>query len=90
VQPIFAEYCYQCHGPTRQSGRVRWDTPAVLQRPNLIVPGNPDGSSLLTLIAPGSRSHMPPANQPQPDAGDIAILRQWIAEGAKWPVPPAS
>ena len=25
VQPIFREYCYNCHGPSQQSGKLRLD-----------------------------------------------------------------
>ena len=51
-----------------------------------IVPGQPDSSELLRRVT----SHdpevfMPPPDQPRrPSEADIALLRQWISEGAAW------
>lgn len=81
VQPFFATYCFQCHGPRRQSGRTRYDTKTgILMR---VTPGDPANSILYTNISSTGRNHMPPATEDQPTADDIAMIKQWITEGAK-------
>jgi len=91
VRPILAEHCWHCHGvdEAQRQGGLRLDLrDAALaggesQQP-AIVPGQPDSSELLKRIL----SHdpdivMPPPDQPkQLSAGDVDILRRWIAEGA--------
>jgi uncharacterized membrane protein len=88
VQPFFANYCYRCHGPTRQANRIRFDDRSVvLARRGLITPGDPDHSSLISVIsAPlSSGSHMPQRSAPQPTADEIAMIKDWVAQGANWP-----
>jgi len=82
VQPFFATYCFRCHGPNRQSGRTRFDTKAgILAR---VTPGDADNSTLVHMITATDDDHMPPQNiQEQPTADDIAMIKQWISEGAK-------
>jgi uncharacterized membrane protein len=82
VQPFFATYCFRCHGPNRQSGRTRFDTKAgILAR---VTPGDADNSTLFHMITATDDDHMPPQNiQEQPTADDIAMIKQWISEGAK-------
>jgi uncharacterized membrane protein len=81
VQPFFANYCLQCHGPNRQSGRTRFDTKAgILAR---VTPGDSAGSILYRYISATSGTHMPPVGQDQPTADEVAMIKQWITEGAK-------
>jgi hypothetical protein len=82
VQPFFATYCFNCHGPNRQRGRTRFDTKAgILAR---VTPGDPDNSRLVHMITATDDDHMPPSSvQNQPSADDIAMIEQWIKEGAK-------
>ncbi len=82
VQPFFATYCFRCHGPNRQSSRTRFDTKAgILAR---VTPGDTANSALFYRISTDGDDHMPPANiQDQPTADDIAMIKQWITEGAK-------
>jgi uncharacterized membrane protein len=82
VQPFFATYCFRCHGPNRQSGRTRFDTKAgILAR---VTPGDADNSRLVHMITATDDDHMPPTNVPdQPSADEIAMIKQWIKEGAK-------
>ena len=93
IRPILAEHCWHCHGvdeSTRQGG-LRLDTrEGALSMGDsgrsAIVPGQPDSSELLRRVT----SHdpevfMPPPDQPRrPSEADIALLRQWISEGAAW------
>jgi hypothetical protein len=90
VQPILEEHCYRCHGSRRQESGLRLDDrTAALHGGDhgaLLVPGKPDDSLILTAIA-GRHSEigrMPKKSEPLPDA-KVAVLRQWIEQGAKWP-----
>jgi len=83
VQPFFASYCLRCHGPNRQAGRTRFDTKAgILAR---VKPGDAANSTLFKMISTTEDDgHMPPSNiQEQPTANEIAMVKQWINEGAK-------
>ncbi|GMW01781.1 MAG: hypothetical protein AMXMBFR84_29180 [Candidatus Hydrogenedentota bacterium] len=92
VLPILSGNCFQCHGPdpTSRKGKLRLDDAedALAERggPPVIVPGNPDASELIRrVISTDSNERMPP-----PEAGDalsaeqVALLRQWISEGARY------
>ena len=99
IRPILNQNCVACHGGVRQKNGVsfifREDAlgKGKSGRPT-IVPGNPDASEFmarLTSAAPEARMpyHAPPLPPQQ-----IALLRRWIKEGAKWEdywafVPPA-
>jgi mono/diheme cytochrome c family protein len=85
VKPFFATYCFRCHGPNRQSGGgTRFDTKAgILAR---VTPGDPDNSKVVHMITATDEDHMPPPTiQDQPSADDIAMIKQWIKEGANIP-----
>ncbi len=89
IRPIFNQYCVSCHGGVRQKNNVSF----IYREEALgkgssgratIVPGSPDTSELIARVtATDPEVRMPyhaPALQPQ----QIALLRQWIREGAKW------
>ena len=88
VQPIFTHNCIHCHGRDKQKGHLRLDAYRWVRygrrgRP-VVIPGNPDRSLLYRLIASPrwKRHHMPPRSHYQPPAGQIALIRWWIAKGA--------
>jgi len=80
VKPFFATYCIRCHGPTRQSSRVRFDTKAgILAR---LTVGNASRSAFYQAVNNGN---MPPEGQPRPSAEELVQIKQWITDGAKIP-----
>ena len=93
IRPILAENCFACHGPDdheRKAG-LRLDTRegAVATRKDgqaAVVPGDPAMSLLLQRVAHADmEERMPPeATGKQLDEEQVALLRQWIAEGAAW------
>ncbi len=89
VQPILAKACYGCHGPEKQRSDYRLDVRSEafdggeLFAPN-IVPGDAAGSHLLEFVAEGGALEMPPEG-PRLSAEEIATIRTWIEQGAKWP-----
>ncbi len=90
IRPIFEERCIKCHGPEKQKAGFRVDQRAVMLKggdsglPG-IVPGNPKGSALIDAVKGTDPDlKMPPKGDPL-TAEQIALLEQWIAEGAVWP-----
>ena len=93
IQPILAENCYACHGadPGSRKADLRLDRGehALRKRKEgepAIVPGKPEESPLVQRIeSKDEKKIMPP-----PEAhktllpAQIALLRQWIAEGAEY------
>jgi hypothetical protein len=93
VRPILSDRCYSCHGPdeaTRKAG-LRLDTEAGAKQPRgahiPVVASNPAASELLRRVAPAQPAlRMPPPysdRKPLTEA-EVAILRAWIEQGAKW------
>ncbi len=93
VQPLFAEHCLECHGPDDSKGGLVLTSrePALKELKSGahgIVPGKPDQSEMIArLTSDDPEEQMPPpkhrAKHPL-KARDIEVLRQWIAEGAKF------
>jgi len=92
VWPIFQENCVECHGPQKQKGKLRLDDRAsAFGKVDVIVPGQPEKSILIELVdlPPGDEFLMPPPEDGEPlNREQVAILRDWIANGAAWPDAP--
>src|SRR5262245_1090510 len=89
VRRVFQQHCQGCHQPARDMGDYVMTTHAALLKPGEsgkapVVPGQPDKSELLKQVLPqtGKKSAMPKNRDALP-AADVALLRRWIAEGAK-------
>jgi hypothetical protein len=95
VQPILASNCFSCHGPDpemrKANLRLDLEESAFRKRPgkpDAIVPGHPESSELIRRI----ESKDPHELMPQSPLGeakpmkpqDIAILKEWVAEGAHY------
>ena len=93
VQPLFAEHCLECHGPDDSKGGLVLTSrelalKALKSGAHGIVPGKPEESEMITRLASADpEEQMPPpkhrAKHPVKPR-DIEVLRQWIAEGAKF------
>jgi mono/diheme cytochrome c family protein len=89
IQPLFAQHCYECHGPDKARGRLRLDLRAAAFRGGLtgpaLVPGNGEQSPLVRrLLGLDGEDQMPKDGDPLP-AHEIALIRAWIDQGAVWP-----
>jgi WD40 repeat protein len=89
VRPIFVLHCQGCHQPAKQGGDFIMTSHADLLKEGSkegrgIVPGQPDKSSVLTLMLPkdGKPPSMPKGRDPLA-AHEINLVRKWIAQGAK-------
>jgi hypothetical protein len=89
VLPLLTSRCGHCHGEDAQEGRLRLDARALFFRGGLsgpvVVPGD-SGRSLLIRRVTGldGRKRMPLEEAPLAD-DQVALLRAWIDQGAKWP-----
>ena len=87
IRPILAEHCLHCHGPdeNQRQGDLRLDMEHVA-KDRVVVAHDPDQSELLLRVTsddPDTR--MPPVETGKRlTTGEIALLRQWIAEGARY------
>ncbi len=93
VQPILAANCFACHGPDpemRKAGlRLDLEESAFRKRPghpDAIVPGHPEASELVKRIESKDPHHLMPQSplgEAKPmKAAEIAVLKEWIKEGA--------
>lgn len=88
VAPILDNKCTDCHGETKQKGRLRLDTYAFIRKGGedgpVVRAGDPQKSKLYRLLQLPLRDedHMPPAKKTQMTAGEIAAIRWWIEKGA--------
>lgn len=85
VRPILKQHCFHCHGEGEKlKGGVDLRLKRFMERPaedgsHVLVPGHPEQSEMLTLIREGE---MPAKGKKLPPE-KIAIIEQWIAQGAK-------
>lgn len=96
IRPILNKKCFKCHTGPRAKGGLRMDSPADFSRriggeKPAVIPGDP-GKSLLSVKAglpatDGDAMPPPPARERGAEgltAVELALVRQWIAEGAKF------
>ena len=93
VRPILSDRCFSCHGPDeaeRKAG-LRLDTEEGAKKPRgmrtPVLPGDPANSEIVKRASaekPGMR--MPPvaSGKKALTGKEIALIKQWIAEGAGW------
>jgi hypothetical protein len=95
VQPILASNCFSCHGPDpemrKANLRLDLEESAFKKRPgkpDAIVPGKPESSELVRRIESKDPHYLMPqsplgeAKPMKPE--EVAILKQWVAEGAHY------
>ena len=102
IRPILSDNCYTCHGPDKANRKtsLRLDNEtsvfADLGGYQAVVPGNLEKSELYNRISTEDESRrMPPVySERKLSASQIALVRRWIEQGAKWQkhwsfIPPA-
>lgn len=89
VQPLLNKRCAECHGGVKQKGGLTLtNREQALQGGKsgepLLVAGNVAKSELFRRISHADPDERMPPKHPLPPE-EVAVLKQWIAEGAKWP-----
>ena len=98
VQPILSEYCYHCHGPdsgTREPKKAPLRLDRVADafairddgRP-VIIKGKPMESALIKHIISADPDEVmpPPKSHKFLKAGEIALLKRWVEQGAEYEI----
>ena len=92
IRPLLNQNCTSCHGGVKAAGDVSFVYRDVVQQVGkksgrrVIVPGQPEESELIRRItATDPAVRMPPAEHAPALAPEkIALLREWIRQGATW------
>ncbi|MGI9458113.1 MAG: PSD1 and planctomycete cytochrome C domain-containing protein [Aeoliella sp.] len=92
IRPLLSDRCYKCHGPDRTSKEAQETTLRVDLRESVvddygaIEPGDVEASELVARITADDHDlRMPPTESGKTlSAEEIALLKQWIAEGAEY------
>jgi mono/diheme cytochrome c family protein len=89
VKHVLQERCFACHGALKQQGKLRLDSGELIHKGGKsgpIVVGRQSAASLLVQRVSDANEHtrMPPEGQPL-TAAQIAALKAWIDQGAKYP-----
>ncbi|HET8676995.1 MAG TPA: ankyrin repeat domain-containing protein, partial [Blastocatellia bacterium] len=87
VQPIFKQFCIECHGPSQQQHGFRLDRRRDAMRGGTvtaIVPGNSAVSRLYLKLLNNKFGPQMPLTEPLAQE-QIEIIKAWIEQGAEWP-----
>lgn len=95
IRPILSDKCFHCHGPDEKTreGDLRLDTyegateGGEFEIP--IDPGKPDESEVIARILNQDPDEVmpPPETHKKVTGNELALLKQWIKEGAKYDEP---
>ena len=92
IRPILSENCFFCHGPDekKREGGLRLDDETSAKKNHdgtiAVVPGKPEQSALLQrILSHDTDEVMPPPKQRKTlSPAQIALLTEWIKQGATW------
>lgn len=93
LQPILAERCVTCHGPSKQKSNLRLDSYGWLMRGGkhgaVVKAGNPQGSDLLrrVTLSPDQDDFMPKGKKQPLLPGQVKLIELWIGAGASGSLP---
>lgn len=93
IRPILADRCFACHGPdsAARKAELRLDHEATAKAALSegiipIVPGKPAESAIVHRLTSTDPDEVmpPPKSKLTVTRDEIALIRRWIQEGAKW------
>lgn len=84
ILPILRDNCIKCHGEEKQKGKLRLDSQAAAHDSSIVAGSLDDSEFYRRIILPADDDDvMPPKDGPLKKE-EIALLKQWIQEGAKY------
>jgi hypothetical protein len=86
VGPLLSERCVVCHGEKKRGGldlSSRAGLRAGSENGPVVVAGSPEKSKLILMVS-GPTPRMPRLGA-KLTAAEVKLLRDWVADGAKWP-----
>lgn len=86
IHPMLIDHCNRCHGKESEGELSILSYASVMKGGKsgpIVVPGDPEGSRIITSVEKTRPPHMPPRVFPALTEDRIQALRQWISEGAK-------
>jgi hypothetical protein len=91
IRPILSNRCFKCHGPDLKKGGLDLQTRELATKElksgmKAIVPNNAAASHLIErILSTDDKQRMPPKGKGEPlSPQQIATLKAWIDQGAKW------
>ena len=95
IAPILRTYCSGCHNDREAESGFSVERFATLRKGgdgqgDPVAAGDAAASILIQRIKSTDSDHMPPADEPQVPAADLATLEAWIAAGAPGPAQDSS
>lgn len=84
VKEIFQKQCYECHKYDTAKGGIKiLNHPLLLTVRKVVIPHRPEESRLFNLLlTEDEEERMPPPPNGRLTPEEIAVIRQWIEEGA--------
>lgn len=86
VAPILKDHCIRCHGEDRKGELYILSYEGVIKggkSGSFVIPGDPNGSRLITSVEKTREPYMPPKVFPALTEDRIQAIRSWIEAGAK-------
>lgn len=92
VAPLFVQNCLACHGASDPKGEYQLHTFEKLTKAGAsslapVVPGKPDDSELVRLLESTDKAERMPKDGDPLTKEQLATVRKWISEGAKYDAP---
>jgi hypothetical protein len=89
VKPILNKHCIACHGGVKRNAKFsllfRHEALDTAESgKHVIIPGDPEHSEMIRRITSNDPEVRMPYKEEPLSNEEIAILRQWIKEGAQW------
>ncbi|MEM9478348.1 MAG: c-type cytochrome domain-containing protein [Verrucomicrobiota bacterium] len=90
IRPIFANYCYSCHGEESKKGKLQMHTPEAIMKGgsegDTVIPGDLEGSNawFRMTLPTDDDEFMPPEDEPQLNEEQTKLVAWWIEQGASF------
>lgn len=89
IVPLLKKHCAECHAGDKKKGSFSINTRESMLKGGetgaALIPGKVDAGEMLLLIEDDDPElRMPPVKNDALTPAEVALLKRWVAEGAKW------